>query len=285
MKLNPVGQCAAEAIKYITSNFIPLTLLILQILVLTLVVTMGLNYTVGNDLFVAPSFTNLDSALLTIPVFIAGAFITFTLALAPSLVIYRQVVLGEPFEMNLIQVIIQKRFWYGLWANIKVGFVLFLVTIGLLLVLLATSLIVSFITHISDSGSFNPFEVFQDNPLKYFFFSAFFVLILGVVYLAYACVIYVPLLAYIDKKASFTETWQILKGHKLFIFGLLIIVSFLPLFVLTLVQLILTMILQEASGISLFWLNEAKSLIGLYFNVFFVASIAFSYQKIMKPQK
>ncbi len=282
MKLNPLGQCVAEAVKYLSANFIPLTILLLQILGLTLVVTMGLNYAVGNELFVAPSFTNLNSALLTFPVFMAGAFITFILALAPSLVIYRQVVLGEPFELNLLKVIIQKRFWYGLWANIKVGFVLFLVAIALLLILLATSLIVSLITQASDSGSFNPFEFFQDSPLKYVYLSAFFVFILGAVYLAYACVIYVPLLAYIDKKASFVETWKILKGHKLFIFGLLLVVSFAPLFFLAVIQVLLAKIMHDTSGSSLFWLNGVKSLVGLYFNVFFVAAVAMSYQKLMK---
>lgn len=285
MKISPIGICVVDAIKYVFENIRPLTLLILQIMVLTLLANMAINFLSGNNLFINPTFSNLEAALLSAPLFLLGAFITFTLALAPSLVIYRQVILGEPFEINLFKVIIQKRFWYGLWANIKVGIFLFLVIIALLITLFLAIYLGTLITHGSDLSSLNVFAELQDSPAKYIVLSAFTVLTLLIVYFAYALVIFVPVFAYIDKKASFEESWRTLKGHKLFIFGLLLVVSLAPLFFLALISFLAALFIVDPSTSSAFWANEGKSFVGLYLNTFFVAAVAISYQNIINLKK
>ena len=282
-----IRACFSEGLSYVVKNFSSLSLLIVQVFVIL---------SIGNVLFPYLIVQNIYGIENEMNIFIGFSLTLGTLlSIAASaflvLPIYRNIILKEPFEANLLKIVIEKRYWYGLWATLKMYISALGLTLGVLspvvivLLILLLPLIVAIFTSGPESTVFLGFlysSLFSQTGI-FVSLGLLFIVALVIFIYALANYIYAPLLAFIDKIASVRDSWRLCTGNRLRISGLLFCLYFIV-----------------GAGVLLFYfpaiysINESEhyssvflmlcSYLNLYFGAFFAAVIGVSYLLIRKKK-
>lgn len=273
-----VFSCVSKSIRYLFNNIRSISLLVLQAYVITIAVTLLLSQITGINILTP----NIDPFQESPP--LSTYYPAFFIALLSQILwisfkvsIPRQIILQEPFDSNLLRLTLQKRYWYCLWATLKlwvaVALTYLLVVIALIIVFAIFAFLYGVLSALINEEALSGIEDYLGILVAALIVVFFFLLQMLVV----AIFIYIPLFAAIDKKASLGESRKLTKGNRFriamilfFIYSLILLPSFIIMFP--------TAYLTSGSlWKQPFWLPYITNLIVLYLGTLMPTSIAFSY--------
>lgn len=285
MKKISILGCVSDSIKYLLENIRSISFLVLQVYAATIVSHFILFKLIPVHIFVAG---------------IVNTLIFFLLGTSFTVSVSRHILLREPFNISLPNLMLQQRYWYCMWATLKWWLATYFVSILFEIIFIILLLLIIFVFGILIY--FLPAETllsyFTDNMdlimTALGIFSSIFLIFLFIVFAI--GFIYISLFAAIDKKAKLRESWKLTKGNRTRIGAVLFLVYLIISIPPTVIMLPtwysrMGWILNPTStspdlalmstNIQVFsWESWISTLIALFLSPLLAASIALSYQSL-----
>ena len=294
MKKLAVFACISDSIRYFFTNIKSISFLIIQIYSITIFTSFVIDWVANVNLVhlytdlshsQPPSFSSIFISILMV-------FGIFLLNISLNISISRNIILNEPFNFNLLNIIQQKRYLYCFWANLKMK-------IGIYLTSFLTLLAFYFLLILFFGMLIFIFSFIQDDTLQVIseklLSTQIFIIGIIVIFIAFMNIfifsffgvryMYVSLFAILDKKAKFSESRKITKGNRLRIFWVMLIIMIM-------ISLLHVAIIFPLS----YWVTGSiigqtplllalGTFMGLYLSIFLTAAIAFTYRSLIQQSE
>ena len=295
MKKLPVFACVSDSLRYFFTNIKSVSFLIIQVYALMIFTNFLIDWITDVNLLsysldpFVQEHTSLNTILIKIFVFLWGIFLAIPLKISIS----RHIVLNELFNFNFFNLIQQKRYFYYFWASLKmtVGItltsLLAILVFNLLLILFLLLLIFIF-SFLMNEGAFPSISEFSGDTqvVTMIIIAAFSSLVSFFIYCLFSIgFIYVSLFAALNKKAKFSESWKITKGHRLRIFWIMLLIGIVTTVPYIVIMFPLSYLATGSIVGQTPLLLPLSMFIGLYLSIFLTAAIAFTYRSLIQQSE
>lgn len=300
MKKIGVLNCISGSATYSFVNIKSISILVLQIFAATIIPQWIIGLVSETNLFSLVENndpTQMLSAGSTVILFFSilwGMFLSVALKLSIS----RNIVLGEPFTVNLLTLVQQKRYWYCFWASLKMFAAIYLIYVLLsfalvfvnaiilaifVLILALFGVAVSFTNpsisaFVESLSSIALITIITIGIILSIFLIVSDILICGSVLVSF---IYVSLLAALDRTAKFSTSWKLMKGNRLRMLGVMLFLLIATSLLFAGIKLPLSYLTTGSFLRSPPWLVLFENLLGLYLFLPLTVAIALSYRSLL----
>ncbi|MBP6951926.1 MAG: hypothetical protein KBD36_05260 [Alphaproteobacteria bacterium] len=291
MKKLAVFACVSDSIRYFFTNIKSISYLVLQVYALMIFTNFLIDWIMNVNLFsysldpFVQEHTSLNTILIKAFVFLWGIFLAIPLKISIS----RHIVLNELFNFNFLNLIQQKRYFYCFLASLKMTVGIILISfLAILLFNLLLILLILILSLLMNGGAFPSVSEFSGSAqiVTIIIMAIFSSFVSFFIYCLFSIgFIYVSLFAALDKKAQFSESWKITKGHRFRIFWIMLLIGIVTTVPYIVIMFPLSYLATGSIVGQTPLLMPLSMFIGLYLSIFLTAAVAITYRSLIQQSE